>query len=54
MDEETFISTVTQEIDEIVTPDELKALYGKKELKAYVGIEPSGFLHIGHARNAVV
>ena len=36
-----------REIDEAVTLEELDVLYGKESLKAYVGIEPSGFLHIG-------
>ncbi len=47
MDKDAWIETVTREIDEVVTEEELESLYGRGDLRAYVGIEPSGLLHIG-------
>ena len=49
MDLEAKISLVTRNAVEVVTEEELKQLLESKDkLRAYVGYEPSGEIHLGH------
>jgi tyrosyl-tRNA synthetase len=49
MDVEERLSLVTRNAVEIVTPDELRQLLeNENKLRAYVGYEPSGEIHLGH------
>ena len=41
------IDTITQNIQEIVTREELKIVLQKTKPKAYIGFEPSGTVHLG-------
>ncbi len=47
MAEDPF-TLVTRNVQEVITPDELKALLEKPERRAYIGFEPSGAAHIGY------
>lgn len=48
MNIEEKIALITRNTEEIITIEELrKVLKEKKELKAYIGFEPSGIVHIG-------
>jgi tyrosyl-tRNA synthetase len=49
MDIEEKIALVAKNTEEIVTEDDLRnILQNVPEPKAYIGFEPSGFMHIGH------
>ena len=41
------IKKITDNVDEIVTTDELKKVISKNKPKAYIGFEPSGTVHLG-------
>ena len=41
------VESITKNTVEVIELEELRALLEKKERKAYMGIEPSGLLHIG-------
>ncbi|MDG6219847.1 MAG: tyrosine--tRNA ligase [Candidatus Thermoplasmatota archaeon] len=47
MDKEAWKELVARNAEEIVTTEELDALYEKPDKKAYIGFEPSGLAHIG-------
>lgn len=48
MDLEEKIATLENGAEEIVTPDELRTLLETKDCpRAYIGLEPSGLMHIG-------
>lgn len=48
MNTEEKIALITRNTEEVITHEELrKVLQEKKELKAYIGFEPSGIVHIG-------
>lgn len=48
MDIETKIATLERGAEEIVTPEELRSLLETKDSpRAYIGLEPSGLMHIG-------
>jgi len=50
MDTGERISLISRNAEELVTEDELKALFEKKdEPRAYIGFEPSGLVHLGWA-----
>jgi len=42
-----LLSNIAKNAEEIITKEELKEILDKKEKKAYIGFEPSGFVHIG-------
>ena len=48
-DEDTMgkIETITANVEEIVTIDELKEVLKKDKPKGYIGFEPSGTVHLG-------
>ena len=41
------VEKLTANVEEIVTPEELKAVFQKDKPKAYIGFEPSGTVHLG-------
>jgi len=49
MDMDSTMNTIEQGALEVVTPEELKSKLGKDEKTAYIGYEPSGKVHLGHA-----
>ncbi|WP_084790417.1 tyrosine--tRNA ligase [Methanosphaera sp. WGK6] len=49
MDIDTAIENISRNTVEIIEIDELKELLKKDEKVAYVGFEPSGKIHLGHA-----
>ena len=42
-----MLETAVRNLREVITIDELKNVMEKKEKKAYIGFEPSGFVHLG-------
>ncbi len=44
---EEWVSLVLRNAEEVVTREELLALYDKEEKLAYIGFEPSGLAHVG-------
>ncbi len=49
MDMDSAMNTIKQGALEVVTPEELKIKLEKDERTAYIGYEPSGKVHLGHA-----
>lgn len=49
MNKNSVLSTIEQGTLEVITPEELEAKLGKDEKVAYIGYEPSGKVHLGHA-----
>lgn len=49
MDIDTAIENISRDTAEIIEVDELKELLKRDEKVAYVGFEPSGKIHLGHA-----
>jgi tyrosyl-tRNA synthetase len=49
MDMDSAINKISQDTKEIIEKDELKQVLQKDEKIAYVGFEPSGKIHLGHA-----
>ncbi|MGC8913865.1 MAG: tyrosine--tRNA ligase [Thermoplasmata archaeon] len=49
MDAEERLRLVVRNTEEVVTPEDLRAILNSvQNPKAYIGFEPSGFMHIGH------
>ncbi|MGB9636995.1 MAG: tyrosine--tRNA ligase, partial [Thermoplasmata archaeon] len=49
MDAEERFRLVVRNTEEVVTPEDLRAILNSvQNPKAYIGFEPSGFMHIGH------
>ena len=48
MNTEEKIALITRNADEVIGEENLKETLKKKNLKAYVGYEPSGGIHLGH------
>ena len=42
-----MLELVTRNLKEVITVEELKKVMEKEEKKAYIGFEPSGFVHLG-------
>ena len=42
-----MLELIKRNLKEIITVEELKEILGKEEKKAYIGFEPSGFVHLG-------
>jgi len=42
-----MLEMVTRNLKEVITIEELKKVMEKDEKKAYIGFEPSGFVHLG-------
>ncbi|MBF4475433.1 tyrosine--tRNA ligase [Methanobacterium formicicum] len=49
MNKNSVLSTIEQGTLEVITPEELEAKLEKDEKTAYIGYEPSGKVHLGHA-----
>lgn len=49
MELEEKISKIKNGVEEIITEEELKQVIKKKNPRVYVGYEPSGKIHLGHA-----
>ena len=49
MDNDTAIEKISRDTSEIIELSELKELLNRDEKVAYVGFEPSGKVHLGHA-----
>ena len=49
MDIDTAIENISRDTAEIIEIEELKELLKRDEKVAYVGFEPSGKIHLGHA-----
>ena len=49
MDINVAIENISRDTAEIIEMDELKEILNKEEKVAYVGFEPSGKIHLGHA-----
>ncbi|MCD7781702.1 MAG: tyrosine--tRNA ligase [Methanosphaera sp.] len=49
MDIDTAIENITKNTLEVIEEDELREILKKDEKVAYVGFEPSGKIHLGHA-----
>ena len=49
MDLESKVKIIKEETLEVVTPDELKEKLSQETVTAYIGYEPSGKVHLGHA-----
>ena len=49
MDTDSKLAAITKDTAEIIELDELKELMKQDEKTAYVGFEPSGKIHLGHA-----
>lgn len=41
------LDKIVKNAEEVITKEELEEVLDKKEKKAYIGFEPSGFVHIG-------
>ncbi len=49
MDLEERVAQVTRNTAEVLTPEEVRPLFQRESApRAYIGIEPSGLLHVGH------
>ena len=42
-----MLESITRNLREVVTVEELRELLKKEEKKAYIGFEPSGLVHLG-------
>jgi tyrosyl-tRNA synthetase len=49
MDLDSAIENITRGALEVITPEELREKLEKKNMTAYIGYEPSGKIHLGHA-----
>ncbi|MEE1117227.1 MAG: tyrosine--tRNA ligase, partial [Methanosphaera sp.] len=49
MDIDAALENISKDTAEIIELDELKELLKREEKVAYVGFEPSGKIHLGHA-----
>ena len=49
MDIDASVENISKDTAEIIEVEELKELLKKDEKRAYVGFEPSGKVHLGHA-----
>ncbi|HIH71336.1 MAG TPA: tyrosine--tRNA ligase, partial [Methanothermobacter thermautotrophicus] len=43
------LKTITRDVLEVITPEELMDVLKKDEPVVYTGYEPSGRIHLGHA-----